>query len=35
MKEESADIRQLRVKRKINDIFKLKLSDRALVKGLL
>jgi hypothetical protein len=35
MKAESADIRELRVKRKIYDIFKFKISDRTAIKSLL
>lgn len=35
MKAESADIRELRVKRKIYDIFKFKLSDRTAIKQML
>jgi hypothetical protein len=35
MKAEAADIKQLRVKRKINDLFRLKLSDRAALRQLM
>lgn len=35
MKTESADIKKLRVRAKINDIFKFHLSDRAFIKDIM
>jgi hypothetical protein len=35
MKVESADIKKLRVKAKLNDIFRFKLSDKAFIKSMM